>query len=524
MILSENILFANRYLFIRMLGRGGSSEVWLANDQLSGLQVAIKVYAPGIGLDEDGVQLFSKEFNLVFNLNHPNLLRPTHYDIQERMPYLVMPYIEQGSTMKRIGEFTEKEAWRFLHDVASGLAYLHGKVPPVIHQDIKPDNVLINDDGAFLITDFGISTKMRTTLPTNPLTTGSMTMAYAAPERWSRKNRPTMAGDIWALGASVFELLTGYTPYGELGGRLQYEGAEIPEMEGDWSQKLNQIVEYCLQREPEDRPTANEIVIVCKSYLDNKSVPTEKKPVTGKQIGKATIPISKQEEIHITNPTNPSQKKIKSTKPVSRPTVIKSKPEDTPVLPTPHIPTISNQNNSGKEKIIYIAGAAAIILLLIVFFIFRYTGKPSELPSQRSQMIADSISTPLVAIQPVDTIKTGKTNNKKPTITDSTKISPTNTPDYFLDKGNESFSKGNYTEALDYYRKTGNKVDQGRLKATENCASFLKTADEFFSQQKFEEARNEYRKILVENQFDNNAKQRVKECDEQINSNSHEQK
>ena len=70
MQLEENILFANRYRLERFLGRGGFSEVWLADDTLTSLKVALKVYAPGGGMDEHGVQLFSTEFSLVFNLNH----------------------------------------------------------------------------------------------------------------------------------------------------------------------------------------------------------------------------------------------------------------------------------------------------------------------------------------------------------------------------------------------------------------------------------------------------------------------
>ena len=102
MQLEENILFANRYRLERLLGRGGFSEVWLADDTLTSLKVALKVYAPGGGMDEHGVQLFSTEFSLVFNLNHGNLLKPTYYDTFERMPYLVLPYCRQGSAASLI--------------------------------------------------------------------------------------------------------------------------------------------------------------------------------------------------------------------------------------------------------------------------------------------------------------------------------------------------------------------------------------------------------------------------------------
>ena len=219
--LQENALFGDhdRYRLIRLLGQGGYSEVWLAEDMQAGLTIALKVYAPGRGLDEDGVTQFSKEFKMVFNLNHANLLRPTHYDVFERMPYLIMPYCEHGSSIKLSAKINERMAWTFLHDVASGLAYLHAQDPPVIHQDIKPDNVLMDSSDSFVITDFGISAKVRNTLQSAGSKAGTMT--YMAPERFDTDYQPIKASDVWALGASLFELMTGKPPFGENGGLAQ---------------------------------------------------------------------------------------------------------------------------------------------------------------------------------------------------------------------------------------------------------------------------------------------------------------
>ena len=267
MQLTENTFFGEheRYRLIRLLGQGGFSEVWLAEDTQAGLTVALKVYAPGKGLDEDGIKQFSGEFSLVFNLNHPNLLRPTHYDVYERMPYLIMPYCEQGSSIKMAGQIDEKTAWKFLHDVASGLAYLHTQKPPVIHQDIKPDNILMDKSGSFLITDFGISSKVRSTLrqivdDEENESSGAGTMAYMAPERFSKDNLPIMAGDVWALGASLYELITGLPPFGAHGGLLLKGGADIPDASGQWSSQLKKLIQKCLQKDPWSRPKAKDIV------------------------------------------------------------------------------------------------------------------------------------------------------------------------------------------------------------------------------------------------------------------------
>jgi serine/threonine protein kinase len=272
MELQENILFHNRYRLLKLLGRGGFSEVWLVEDTKTNMIVVLKVYAPGTGLDDDGAKLFSKEFSLVYNFNHSNLLKPTHFDICDRRPYLTLPFCERGSTLKLAGQITEEEAWKFLHDVASGLAYLHKQDPPVIHQDIKPDNVLRDNTGQFMITDFGISTKVRSTLRRSigQQDASGGTFAYMGPERFSKENIPIKASDIWALGATIYELLVGDAPFGNHGGVIQKSGAEIPNIKGAFSHDLKRIVNLCLQKETWDRPTAEKIVTWTEKHFLKK--------------------------------------------------------------------------------------------------------------------------------------------------------------------------------------------------------------------------------------------------------------
>ena len=268
MELRENILFADRYRLLRLLGRGGFSEVWLASDEKTGLRVAVKVYAPGSGLDEDGVRLFTEELSIVYNLNHSNLLKPHHFDECGGCPYLVLPYCERGSSQRLIGKLTEEEAWRFLHDVSAGLEYLHAKEPPVIHQDIKPDNVLLEASGTFMITDFGISTRARSTLrrSVSHAEHSGGTMEYMGPERFGEKPAPIKASDIWSLGATLFELLTGSVPFVRLGGILQMNGALLPAIEGPWSERLKEVVRACLSKDPWDRPTAHALREYVESF------------------------------------------------------------------------------------------------------------------------------------------------------------------------------------------------------------------------------------------------------------------
>ena len=269
--LTEQTLFADRYQFRRLLGRGGFSEVWLAVDKMTGLEIAVKVYAPGQGLDEDGMNNFCKELSQVYNLNHTNLVKPQHVDNWMGMPYLVMTYCPQGSCHRQIGTMTEEQIWKLLHDVASGLAYLHEQ--GIIHQDIKPDNILVDPLGNYVITDFGISVQSRSTLRKSMnLAASSGTTAYMGPERFSKDPAPVNASDIWSLGATVYELLTGNAPFGEIGGGLQKGGAEIPTIKQNISPKLRQTIARMLAAKPWDRPTAKQLVEICSPKQRNKKL------------------------------------------------------------------------------------------------------------------------------------------------------------------------------------------------------------------------------------------------------------
>ena len=290
MQLTQNTYFGegNRYYLQKLLGRGGFSKVWLAKDAITDLELALKVYVPGTGMDEDGLQTFSKELARVYHLNHTNLLRPQHVDSWQGMPYLLMAYCPQGSLVKRIGGMPETEIRKVLHDVASGLAYLHAH--DVIHQDIKPDNILLDDTGNYVITDFGISARARSTLRKSVAASAAHsggTIAYMGPERFGKEPAPIKASDVWSLGAMLYELMTGDTPFGEHGGLIQKSGAEIPTIQGNYSDELKQMVEQMLALNPWDRPTAENLAagyaVPSSSSIPTaptRTRPTEARPTT----------------------------------------------------------------------------------------------------------------------------------------------------------------------------------------------------------------------------------------------------
>ena len=256
-------IFDERYEQEELLGRGAFSEVWKVKDIQTGVTLALKIYNPTTGIDEDGKDMLTHEFALMVNANHKNLLRPLFFAVSGDRPYLILPFCEQGNIGKMVGKMDEEEAWKLLRDCASALAYLHGMNPPVLHQDIKPANILLNDNGDYMLTDFGVSTQVKQSLSRvshqDMALLSAGTISYMAPERFSRNNLPVMANDIYSLGSTVYELTSGTLPFGVDGGLLQRKGAEIPELPGNFSPLLKKTLDSCLQEEPWQRPTAEQL-------------------------------------------------------------------------------------------------------------------------------------------------------------------------------------------------------------------------------------------------------------------------
>ncbi len=271
MTFKEGSIVAEHYQLKRQLGQGSFGDVWLAHNMLADIEVAIKFYGT---LDSKGLEEFRNEFKVAYKLRHPNLLNINHFDVYDNCPYLVMPYCANGSVSNQIGHMPESEIWKFILDVSSGLAFLHSQQTPIVHQDIKPDNILITSDGRYVISDFGISRSFRTKMSrTNNNISSSGTIAYMGPERFSEKPLVVLASDIWAFGMTLYELMTGDVLWEGMGGCVQLNGARIPTIEGPFSPELINLVTSCLAAETWNRPTATQINEMATARMQGKPVP-----------------------------------------------------------------------------------------------------------------------------------------------------------------------------------------------------------------------------------------------------------
>lgn len=202
----------DRYEIIRNIGEGGMANVYLALDTILNRKVAVKVLRGDLATDEKFVRKFQREASAASNLDHPNIVGI--YDVGEDNGnyFIVMEYVE-GQTLKslikRRGSLTLPEVLDIMTQLTSGIAHAHQN--GIIHRDIKPQNVLILDDGLIKIADFGIAHALNSEELTQ--TNSVMGSVHYLPPEQANGEQSTFKSDIYSLGILMFELLTGHVPF-----------------------------------------------------------------------------------------------------------------------------------------------------------------------------------------------------------------------------------------------------------------------------------------------------------------------
>ena len=202
----------DRYQIIRTIGEGGMANVYLAHDTILDRDVAVKILRGDLADDEKFVRRFQREAISASSLSHPNIVEMYDVGEDDGQYYIVMEYVE-GKTLKslvkRRGALTLPEVIDIMLQLTSAVACAHDSY--IIHRDIKPQNVLIKEDGTVKITDFGIAMALNS----NELTQTNSVMGsvhYLPPEQ-ANGSGATIKSDIYSLGILMFELLTGKLPF-----------------------------------------------------------------------------------------------------------------------------------------------------------------------------------------------------------------------------------------------------------------------------------------------------------------------
>lgn len=203
---------SDRYLILRSIGEGGMANVYLAHDTILDRDVAVKVLRGDMSNDEKFVRRFQREALAASSLTHPNIVEM--YDVGEDKGnyFIVMEYVE-GKTLKQLikkrGTLTLSEAIDIMLQITDGISSAHDAY--IIHRDIKPQNIMIKDDGQVKITDFGIAMALNSTQLTQ--TNSVMGSVHYLPPEQALGKGATIRSDIYSMGIMFYEILTGKLPF-----------------------------------------------------------------------------------------------------------------------------------------------------------------------------------------------------------------------------------------------------------------------------------------------------------------------
>jgi hypothetical protein len=247
-------VLVDRYELRSRLGRGGMAEVFRAHDHRLDREVAVKVLAPHLLADARAVDRFDREARAAASLNHPNIVNV--YDaVSDGDTHAIVMELVDGPTLAEViareGQLRVEDALPVAISIADALQAAHDR--GLVHHDVKPRNVLFDDDGTVKVTDFGIARAA-----SSDITTVQGSPPYLAPEQ-ARGGQSDRRSDIYALGCVLFEMLAGRPPFeGDSSSAIvmAHIDAPVPRLSGfrpDVPRDLEQVVNRALAKDPAAR-------------------------------------------------------------------------------------------------------------------------------------------------------------------------------------------------------------------------------------------------------------------------------
>jgi serine/threonine protein kinase len=449
-----------KYEIIERIGRGGMAEVYRGYHAALDRYVAIKLLHPFLADDPEFKDRFENEARNVAKLRHPNIVQvyDFEYDEEGDSYYMVMEMINGPTLKDRLFDlevnndsFSVGEAIRIVKSAAEALAYAHQR--SMIHRDVKPANLMLDEDGRVVLTDFGIA---KIVTGAQFTASGGMvgTPAYMAPEQGLGEAGDERS-DIYSLGVILYQLITGRLPYDAdtpLAIILKHVNSELPLPSRfvDIPEDLEKIICRALEKEPEDRyQTAIEFAQDL-SLLDEtgRRIPMYD-PTTGLPVNSIPSPFDTKSV-----PPTPAQRaRLAAAAEAAGLTVTPSRPvitanrHDTPAFPPPP-PALPVPGAPGRLRPAGAIGitAALIVIVMVALFGFGSGGTPfagllgSDKNTNTPQLTETALAllnltpnitptdTPGATITPSPTLTLTPTDTPSPTPTGTPSPTPTDTP------------------------------------------------------------------------------------------------
>ena len=273
-------VLGNRYRVLREIGSGGMAWVYLAEDIKENTQVAVKILYPQFGEDLSYIQRFNREAKLASTLTDPHIVKVLDYGADRDVYYLVMEHIEGKDlreTLNERGLFPWKEALEIIDQLATALEHAHQH--DVVHRDIKPQNMMLDDSGLLKVLDFGIAR-----IPTLPSLTQSGFIGspyYVSPEQ-AMGEEVDIRSDIYSSGIVLYELLSGNIPFDAKSPWSiisQHIADDLPPLDlsgSDIPAEVERLMQIMVAKQPEARfQTPTSLRRAIAAVLAGQLIPTE---------------------------------------------------------------------------------------------------------------------------------------------------------------------------------------------------------------------------------------------------------
>jgi serine/threonine-protein kinase len=269
-----------RYQLVERVGAGGAGEVWRALDEMLDRTVAVKVLRPDLAQDSGTVRRFAAEARIMARLNHPGIAAVFDFGKDpDGTAYLVMRFV-QGEALRamveRSGSIPVAQTMDVVAAAAAALAAAHEA--DIIHRDVKPGNLMVRADGSVVLTDFGIARAAGNDLTGAGLVLG--TARYLAPEQAAGEEL-TPAIDIYALGVTAYECLTGRPPFdgpNPVEVAMRHIESTAPPLPKTLPEPVRALVSAMMSKDPERRPTASEVAEAARGAAEAGFEPEFAKP------------------------------------------------------------------------------------------------------------------------------------------------------------------------------------------------------------------------------------------------------
>lgn len=257
MTLPKNRVLESRYRIEKLLTEGGMGAIYQGYDLKLDMQVAIKENS---FQTPENIQQFEQEARILARLHHPNLPRVIDHFTYRKKQYLVMDFIAGKDLWELFQEqkkpLAEKLALDYVLQICEAVRYLHQQQPPIIHRDIKPQNIKITPEGRAVLVDFGIA-KIATQDGRTKTGAQAVTPGFSPPEQYGGGMGTTPASDIYSLGATLYAIVTGHYPPDSIS--LMAGGAKFQparKLNSKLSRQVSQTIEHAMQLKQEERPSS----------------------------------------------------------------------------------------------------------------------------------------------------------------------------------------------------------------------------------------------------------------------------